>query len=77
MVEVLVSTYEIFDSRAAGELQRFFDFVDAADVGIDKNRCAASIFDDGKICRTLGSDDHVSGLAGLVDRVFHGLGDIG
>ena len=51
--------------------------VDAADVGIDKIRCAASIFDDGKICRTLGSDDHVGGLAGLVDRVFHGLGDIG
>ena len=48
-----------------------------ADVGIDKIRCAASIFDDGKICRILGSDDHVGGLAGLVDRVFHGLGDIG
>lgn len=77
MVDVLVSIYEILDSRAAGELQRFFGLVDAADVGIDKIRCAASIFDDGKICRTLGSDDHVGGLAGLVDRVFHGLGDIG
>ena len=30
---------------------------DAADVGIDKIRCAASVFDDGKICRTLGSAD--------------------
>jgi hypothetical protein len=40
VVEVLVSIYEIFDSRAAGELQRFFDSVDAADVGIDKIRCA-------------------------------------
>ena len=77
MVEVLASIHEIFDFSAASEPQRFFDLVDAADVGIDKIRCAASIFDDGKICRTLGSDDHVGGLAGLVDRVFHGLGDIG
>ena len=77
MVEVLASIHEIFDFSSASEPQRFFDLVDAAGVRIDKIRCAASIFDDGKICRTLGSDDHVGGLAGLVDRVFHGLGDIG
>ena len=73
MIEVLVGVDEIFDFRAAGELERFLDLVDAANVGIDEHRGAAIAFDDREVGGSFGADNDVSGFSGSMDGGFHGL----
>ena len=42
MVEVLVGVDQVADTGATGEPQRFFDFVDAANVGVDQRGAAVA-----------------------------------
>jgi hypothetical protein len=49
MVEVLVRIDEIADFRTAGELQRFFNLIDAADIGVDERGAGLTLTSGGVI----------------------------
>ena len=71
MIEVLVSVDEIFDLGAAGERERLLNFIDAPDIGINKNGSVVVGLEDTKVGRALGPDDDIEGPAYPLDLGFH------
>ena len=73
MVEVLVGVDQVTYTGATGEPQRFFDFIDAANVGVDQRGATVAGFDDREVGRAFGADDGENGFADLADSGFHWL----
>ena len=64
---------QIFNLGTAGELKRFFDFVDAANIGVDEHGAAVPALDDGEVGSAFGANDGECGFADLADGRFHWL----
>ena len=68
---MLVRVDEITYPGATGKFQRLFDFIDAADVCVDKHRAAVVCLGDSKISGAFGGDDGIDGVAQPLDFRFH------